>query len=150
MAAPGDLKIWSADFLFEKKFGIGVPTFEAAYYKYDLGGAVDCGSGEPGSTACPAGDNIGGQVDGKSYLVGAAFLFPQRVGMGQFQPFVRYQKFERTLSATDNKAFDLGVNYIIKGPNAKVSFVYSKFEDSRLAAPQNDVKQFMVGVQLQY
>jgi hypothetical protein len=151
LAAPGDLKVWSADFLFEKKFGIGVPTFEAAYYKYDLGGVPDCGSGEPGSPACGVvGDNIGGQVDGKSYLVGAAFLFPQKVGIGQFQPFVRFQKYERTLSNTESKATDIGVNYVIRGPNAKVSFAYSKFEDGRLAAPMDDIKQFVVGVQLQY
>lgn len=152
-AAPGDLKTWSADLLFEKKLAAGVPTFEVAYYKYDLGGVPDCGSGEPGSPACvipvPA-DNVGGQVDGKAYLLGAAFLFPQKVGWGQFQPFVRYQKFERTLSNTDNKALDIGVNYVIRGPNAKVSVVYSKFEDSRVAAPLNDVDQFLVGVQLQY
>lgn len=148
-AAPGKLKVWSSDLLFEKKFAMGVPTFEAAYYKYDLG-AVDCGSGEPGSVACPVGDNFGGQVDGKAYLIGGAFLFPQKLAWGQVQPYFRYQKFERTLSNTTNKALDVGVNYIIKGPNAKVSLTYSKFEDSKLAAPLNDINQVVLGVQLQY
>lgn len=150
LAVPGDLKVWSTDLLVEKKFSAGVPTFEAAYYKYDLN-AVDCGSGEPGAAACPANvDNAGGQVDGKAYLVSGAFLFPQKVGWGQFQPYVRYQKYERTLSRTTNKALDVGLNYIIKGPNAKVSLMYSKFEDSRVAAPRNDIDQVVLGVQLQY
>lgn len=149
-AAPGKLEIWNADLLVEKKFSFGVPTFEAAYYKYGLG-TLDCGSGEPGAPAClSVGDNVGGQVPGKAQLYSGAFLFAQKVGWGQFQPFIRYQKFDRTVSNTTNKATDFGINYIIKGPNAKVSLVYSKLEDNRLAAPQNDVDQIVLGVQLQY
>jgi hypothetical protein len=150
VGAPGNLKIWSADMLLEKKFASGVPTFEAAYYKYKLG-AVDCGSGEPGAPACVAGvDNAGGQVDGKSYLLSAAYLFSPKIGWGQFQPFVRLQKFERTVSATTNKATDFGLNYIIKGPNAKVSAMYTKMEDTRLAIASRERNQFTLGVQLQY
>jgi hypothetical protein len=150
-AAPGKLKIWNADLLIEKKFAAGVPTFEAAYYKYKLG-AVDCGSGEPGSPACGVvgADNIGGQVDGKSYLVSAAFLFSPKIGWGQFQPFIRYQKFDRSLSNTTNKATDFGINYIIKGPNAKVSAVYTKSEDSARAPGAQERDMFTLGVQLQY
>jgi hypothetical protein len=144
-ASPGRLKIWSADVLFENKLSGFVPTLEGAYYRYDLG-AVDCGSGEPGSVTCPGGDNVGGQVDGKAYLLGAALLLPGKVGWGQFQPFVRYQKFERDVSNTSNKALDLGVNYIINGANAKMSLMYTKFDDSRSGM---DPKQFVVGVQVQ-
>lgn len=148
-ARPGNLSIWSADFLFEKKYSFGTPTIEGAYYEYNLG-ALDCGSGEPGAAVCPAGDNIGGQVDGKSYLFGAGLLLPEKIAYGNFQPFFRYQKFDRTLSATTNKMSDIGVNYIIKGPNVKLSAVYSKLQDSRLAAPLNDRWQFMLGAQLIY
>ncbi|MDB5865474.1 MAG: hypothetical protein JWO70_3280 [Betaproteobacteria bacterium] len=149
-ATPGDLKIGNIDLLFEKKFGFGVPTLEAAYYKYNLG-SVDCGSGEPGSPGCPiGGDNIGGQVDGKAYLVSAALLLPQQLGWGQLQPFVRYQKFERSRSNTDNKALDFGINYVIKGPNAKVSVMYTKFEDTRMPVATRKANQFLVGAQLQY
>lgn len=149
VATPGKLKIWSTDLLVEKKFSAGVPTFEAAYYKYKLG-AVDCGSGEPGAPACVGGDNIGGQVDGKSYLLSGAFLFAQKIVWGQLQPFVRYQKFERSLSNTTNTATDFGVNYIIKGPNAKISAMYTKMDDTRLAPAARERDQFTLGVQLQY
>jgi hypothetical protein len=149
-AAPGSLKIWSADFLFEKKFAFGVPTLEFAYYKYNLG-ALDCNSGEPGAPACPAtGDNIGGQVDGKAYLAGLGWIIPGVYGWGQLQPFVRYQKFERSLSGTENKSLDFGVNYLIKGPNAKISAMFTKFEDTRLPAAVRETKQFLIGAQLQY
>ena len=151
-AAPGNLKIWSTDVLFEKKLAGGfVPTLEGAYYKYNLSGKVDCGSGEPGSPGCLGGtDNVGGQVAGKAYLASAALLFPTKVGWGQFQPFVRYQKFNRDVSATTNKATDVGLNYIIKGPNAKISAVFTKFDDSRRAPGTQGQKQFLLGVQLQY
>ena len=151
-AKPGDLKIWSIDGLFEKKLGGGwVPTLEGAYYKYNLDGAVDCNSGEPGSTACPSGDNTGGQVDGKAYMVSAALLFPTKVGWGQFQPFVRYQKFDRDVSDTRKKATEFGVNYIINGSNAKLSAVYTKFDDDRVAASsKQEWNQFVLGVQLQF
>jgi hypothetical protein len=140
------------DFLFEPKAmgGSGTPTFEAAYYKYNLGGVLDCGSGEPGAPACPGGDNIGGQVAGKAMLVSGAYLFPGKVGWGQFQPFLRFQKFDRDVSNTDSKATDIGVNYVIKGHNARVTTQYTKLKDTRLAPAPTDTRQFYVGVQLQY
>lgn len=150
-ATPGDIKIWSVDGLLEKKLGGGfVPTLEAAYYKFDLSGVVDCGSGEPGSIACPAADNVGGQVAGKAYMVSAALLLPGKVGWGQFQPFVRFQKFDRDVSNTTNKATDVGVNYVINGANAKVTAMYTKFDDSRLAPADTTSNRFLIGVQLQY
>lgn len=149
-ATPGSLKIINADLLFEKKFAFGVPTIELAAYKYDLG-ALDCGSGEPGAPACITGDNVGGQVDGKAYLAGAAWLIPGVYGWGQFQPFVRYQRYKRTVSDTVNKATDVGLNYVIKGPNAKLSLMYSKLEDSRILPVGNrSQNRFLVGAQLQY
>ena len=140
----GNLNIWSVDLLVEKKLAGGfVPTFEAIYYKYNTGGIADC-------VACGAGDNVGGQVQGKSYLVSGALLFPTKVGWGQFQPFIRHQNYDRDLARTTNKATDFGLNYIINGFNAKVSAVYSKRDDSALAPGLTGSKQFVVGVQLQY
>jgi hypothetical protein len=150
-ATPGSLKIWNADLLFEKKLAFGVPTLEFAYYKYKLG-AVDCGSAEPGAPATAICLGAGGRQvmeDGKAWLFGGGFLFPQKLGWGQFQPFFRYQKFDRTLSNSTMKTTDLGLNYIIKGPNAKVVAQYSKMEDDR-PAPDSDLWRFLVGVQLVY
>jgi hypothetical protein len=127
-----------------------VPTVELAYYRYNLS-AVDCNSGEPGAVACAGGgDNVGGQVDGKAWLAGLGWLIPSVVGWGQFQPFVRWQKFERSLSDTNNEAIDVGVNYIIKGSNAKISAMFTRFKDSRLPSAIRDANQFLVGAQLQY
>ena len=140
--APGDLKISNVDFLLEKKLDSGlVPTFEGAYYVYSLE-KMDNGSGT----------NAGGQEGGKSKLVGAALLFPQQVGVGKLQPFVRYQSFDRTgMSSAPNttkSGMDYGINYLIKGFNAKVSAVYSKLDDTKAGGLKQD--QFVLGVQLQY
>ncbi len=63
---------------------------------------------------------------------------------------MRYQKLDRSVSNTTLKATDFGVNYVIKGPNAKVTAMYSKFSDSRLPVAFRDTNQFVLGVQLQY
>lgn len=149
--AAGDYTGMNVDVLMEKKLAGGsLLTLEGAYYNYDLD-AVDCGSGEPGSPACPtasANDNVGGLTEGDGYLATAAFLFPGKVGIGQVQPFVRYQSFDRDLSNSTIDVLDVGFNYVIKGHNARVSAFWSKTEDDR-PAPDTDVDKFVIGVQFQ-
>lgn len=147
--APGDLKIWNADVLFEKKTAAGVPTLEGAYYVYGVE-APDCGAGAVCAPNTNTVQNLNlPQVGGKAYLAGAAWLFPQKVAWGQFQPYYRYQKFEPGAPGTfDTTWQDIGVNYIIKGPNAKVSAQYTKMEND--APPASDTWKFIVGVQLIY
>lgn len=139
-ALPGKLEIWNVDFLFEKKFGPGVPTVEAAYYEYKAG------QPDPGGTIVP----------GKAYLAGLAWMFNDVVGWGKFQPFYRYQSLKPDAVGTpEMKKQDFGVNYIIKGPNAKISAQYSKADNYNYgfvnpSAPGTSRDQFMVGVQLIY
>lgn len=151
-ASKGDYKGLSIDVLFEKKLGADAVTVEGAYYRTSLG-ALDCGSGEPGAPACPAAgpnDNVGGLISSKAYLLTGAYLIGEQVGWGQFQPFARYQKLERNASATSKSQFDLGVNYVIKGHNARLSAVYSKVKDDALPSPKDDIGKFVVGAQLQF
>jgi hypothetical protein len=151
-AAPGNLKISNLDLLIEKKLAGGfVPTLEGAYYKYSLG-ARDCGTSEAGTPACAPGGNSnnGGIEAGKAYMGTLALLFPDKIGWGQFQPFIRYQKRERDISQTTNKGVDFGVNYLIKGFNAKISAVYSQLEDTNRPIASRKQDQFLLGVQLQY
>ncbi|MHB1677406.1 MAG: hypothetical protein ACYCSS_07695 [Sulfuriferula sp.] len=147
----GDYSSWNTDLLFEEKVaGDGVVTVEGAYYHYGLGTA-DCNSGEPGSGVCATtGPNVGGLVAGKAYLATLEYLFPEVIGMGKFQPYVRYQNFERDLSHTTDKQTDLGLNYVINGHNALISAVYSKLSDNRLVPTLANRNQFIVGLQYQY
>ena len=144
----GDYSAWNIDALFEKKMGGGALTLEGAYYDYNLDGKRDCGDGLAGSVACPAGDNVGGLVAGKAYLATVAYLIPGKVGIGQFQPFVRYQEFKRDVGGTKNEQSDFGVHYVMSGHNARISAVYSTLKDP--IATVRDRNQFIVGVQLQY
>ena len=68
---------------------------------------------------------------------------------GQFQPYVRYQKFSRDVSNTDKTQADLGLNYVIKGHNARITAVFSKVKDDALPSPANDIHKFILGVQIQ-
>lgn len=151
-ANPGDYLGMNLDVLMEKKLaGGGVLTLEGAYYDYDLDGKADCGNGEPGAPGCPAAganDNVGGLTEGKGYLATAAYLFPTKLGIGQVQPFVRYQSFDRELSNSTADVLDVGFNYVIKGHNARVSAFWSKSEDDR-PTPDTDVDKFVIGVQFQ-
>jgi hypothetical protein len=60
---------------------------------------------------------------GDSAMVTALYMFPSTVGIGKFQPYVRYTKNEPDFSA-DREEAELGVNYIISGHNARISAFY--------------------------
>lgn len=153
--AKGDYTEYSIDVLFETKdTGSGSVTLEGSYYDTDTDDTVDAGNGEK---------NTGGIVQGKGYLLGAAYLFPQKVGWGQFQPYVRFLKADRDKVigvgdatapeqyAGDFKQYDFGVNYIIAGPNAKISATYTKYKfDDDGVDDEDDTNAFVLGVQLQF
>lgn len=125
--ATGDYKSYSVDFLLEKKgVGPGAFSIEAAGYSYDT-------------------DGVFLSEQGKAYSAGLGYIFNQKVGWGQFQPFVRYQKFSPDTNI-DIKKYDLGVNYIIDGFNAQVSGVYSNTE----VTGASDVGAMSVALQFQF
>ncbi|MET0294515.1 MAG: hypothetical protein ABW042_05805, partial [Phenylobacterium sp.] len=99
----------------------------------------------PGFGGAGPTDNVGGIADGEAFLVSAALLFPSEVGVGKFQPVVRYQEFDPKIGPTV-KAYDVGVNYIIKGHNARLSLDWSHAEVSGFG--DNDA--VTLGAQLQF
>lgn len=125
----GDFTGFSVDFLFEKKLsGGGVPTFEAAFYDYDLDDVAD-----PVLT------------EGSSFFVLGSYLFPGKVGVGQLQPHARYQNFDRDQGG-ERERIELGLSYVMNGHNARLTGILAN-ED-----PGDDgdsFNLFKVGVQLQ-
>lgn len=124
----GDFTGMNVDVLFEQRLGTaGVLTLEAAGYKYDF---------EDGTGPTVVGVN----VDGEAFLLAAAYLLPQPMGIGQLQPHVRYQDFN------DLSALDLGVHYVIRGHSARISAVYTR------TGPSSGTKAnaFTFGAQLQF
>ncbi|MDP3584132.1 MAG: porin [Thiobacillus sp.] len=125
--ATGDYASYSIDFLLEKKgVGPGALSIEAAGYDYDT-------------------DDVYLMEQGRAYSAGVGYIFDQKVGWGQVQPFVRYQKFTPD-NNVDTKKYDVGVNYIIDGYNAQIGAVYSNTE----VTGASDVDAFTVAMQFQF
>lgn len=143
-AAKGDYTGLSIDALMEHKLaGGGVVNLEAAWYDFDTDDVADVAAGFGGAGATA---NVGGINQGNGWLAGVAYLIPAQVGWGKFQPYARYQSFDNDLANTTTKQTDLGVNYVIKGHNARLSLNYGKTEVTAAA----DVDTVTVGVQLQF
>jgi hypothetical protein len=131
----------TVDFLFEKKLGgAGVLTAEAEYAKYDgLGGY------------------IGGTKSDGWYVLGA-YLFPGKVGMGQFQVLgkVGTVTFEDntpplTTLDLDQDTYEVNLNYIIKQFNARISAFYIErsFDNNAPTNNESDRSQYGIGLQVQ-
>lgn len=124
LANPGDFTGWNIDALAEKKLGgSGVVSLEGAYYSYDR------------DKAAP---------DSDGYFVLGSYLLPQKIGVGQFQPMVRYQSLDTDQVGVQIRQ-EYGLNYIIDGHNARISAVFG-IEDPAAGDPFN---LFRIGLQVQ-
>lgn len=121
----GDYSQWTVDLLVEKKLAAGAVSLEAAYFDYDT-------------------DDVFLSEQGDAYYVSTGYIFNQKVGWGQFMPFVRYQNFDSDDGETERT--DFGVNYFIDGYNASVTAVYRDLE----VEGSDDQNQFVVSMQLQF
>ena len=119
-----DNQVWTADVFFDHPVGAGAVTFEAAYIDIE-----NCTETQPQAyTDLAAGD------DAETWYVNAGYLFPGTLGIGQVQPYIRYE----TVDVDENHATDFwsgGVNYYMKGHNCKITADYMH------VAPDNDAKQ---------
>ena len=115
-------KAYSADFLLEKKvLDGGAFSLESEYTKYNGLGGYDATFKES---------------DG--YYGLAAFLFPQKIGMGKVQLLGKYAKANFSEGATTDysqKTSEADINYIIKGFNARVSLYMRHTSYSGATAP---------------
>lgn len=132
ITAPKDFAGYDMDILFEYPFSSGVFTAEGGYYNYDYDDStVDLAN------------------QGNAFYTQTAFLFPNEIGngvlKGRLQPALRIQKFDSDNAGSDVIQYELGLNYIIKGHNAKIYTTYS-FKDTEV----NNINQFLLGMQLQF
>ncbi len=126
--APGDFSGWSVDALMEKKLpSAGVVNVEGAYYNYDLNDVADASL-----------------VQGTGYFILAGYLLPNKMGIGQLQPHIRYQSFDADGAADPHTRTEVGVNYVIDGHNARVSVIYGMDDTGADTA-----NMLTVGLQLQ-
>ena len=100
--------------------------------------------------------------DGTSWTGYALYLFPHEIGIGKFQPYGRYTGLNSQFAGARNE-FELGVNYVIAGHNARISTYWrtgnigststSSTNQNMNYAPGSTgqhVDTFTVALQLQY
>jgi len=153
--AVSDFTALSFDLLFEKLLpnNLGVFTFNGEFKRYfaEYGtGAFQPGAGAFGNCFC--------MFNGHSWTVYGLYLIPHEVGIGRFQPYMRFTSVD-PLYATLRQEWEFGTNYIISGHNARISayYRYGDFDGSvggfSFIAPEQAVRKadsFHVALQLQY
>lgn len=131
--ASGDTGV-TVDGLLEKKIaGGGVVSVEGEYAHYD---------------APFSGYGFAGQESSDGFFGLAAFLFPQKIGIGQIQLLGKYatNSYDVPGQDVDLDTLELNVNYVIKAFNARLSVFYI---DSDYKHAPGDSTQVGIGLQLQ-
>jgi hypothetical protein len=114
---PGTFRGTTADILMEKVLANnGVITLNGEYKNYGIGNGYSQASRDAGGGFS--------MFEGNAYDVSAMYLIPNKIGIGQFQPYVRYTNVLPSTS-TNRNAFEGGVNYVIDGHNARVSLSWT-------------------------
>jgi len=142
---PGHFFGISADLLFEKPIDdVGVLTFDGEYKHFDA---------DYSSEAFNDPDNFG-MFDGDAFSVVGLYLLPQTVGIGKFQPYLRYTGVYPDDSSNRDE-FEVGLNYVIDGHNARISLFYqygdiaTKGLNYAPDASGDEVSAIKLGIQIQ-
>jgi len=90
------------------------------------------------------------QFSGTSEYVTALYLFPDKIGWGQFQPYGRFTSIDPLNDSSLRQEWEYGVNYIISGFNARIS-LYGRYGDIETKGfvgpgPQGQSSVFAPGV----
>ncbi len=130
---PGRFTGYTVDVLFEKPFGNGSAlTVEGEFKSFDV-------STEAATPDFP-------MFDGESYFIAGAYLFASKVGLGQFQPYLRYTSNEPTLGEHSDLS-EIGLNYVIDGHALRLNLNYTTGDANLSGAKQDDVDTFVFGMQ---
>ncbi len=145
----------SVELLVEKPMpnDMGVFTFSGEFKRFFANYGIQAfepGNGAFGNCFCV--------FNGHSWSVLGLYLIPNEIGIGRFQPYVRFISVE-PLYANTRQEWETGVNYIISGHNARIS-VYYRYGDFNgnaglytYIAPEQVVQKvdsFHLALQLQY
>jgi hypothetical protein len=117
-----DYTEFNADLLAEKKFGdAGVGTLEGGFYRFT-------GDFEP--------------IKDHFYAL-AAYLIPQQIGIGRFQPLVRYQQATPRTGA-NWKLIDAAVSYVVDEYAMRIALNYTNADIGGIKS-----NQVQLGIQIQ-
>lgn len=113
-AHKGHMLAFGTDMLLEIPFeDVGVLDIDGEYKYFDASYS---------QLAFNDADNFG-MFDGDAFSITALWLIDQEVGIGKFQPYLRYTGVYPSHSA-DRDEFEAGLNYVVDGFNARVSLMY--------------------------
>ncbi|MFP6814750.1 MAG: hypothetical protein VB949_03670, partial [Pseudomonadales bacterium] len=139
-AEPTDFFVYGFDVLFEKVLGNGgVVTLEGEFKEFD----VDLTATMIGDPECFC------LYDGTSYFATVAYLFPEEVGFGKFQPYVRFTKNDPSDFFESSDLIEVGVNYVISGHNTRLNINFTDGDANLTGVPGADVNALTIGVQIQ-
>jgi hypothetical protein len=112
----------SVDFMYEQNFdSAGTFTLDGGYWNFNASGddyAVNQGTNDLGL-------GVAGPVPGQSFMVGLAWLTPNKVGVGYISPQVRLQYGDY---ATSTITIDAGIAYVVDGYNHRWHLNYRHVE----------------------
>jgi hypothetical protein len=146
---PGNFRGTTVDVLYEQPLSggdDGVITFNGEYKNYGI-----TGYGMASRASSTPGFDL---FEGNAFDVSGMYLFPQKVWIGQFQPYLRYVE-AMPINSSDRNNWETGLNYVIDGFNAKVSLSYhysdmpTKGLNYTNTATGDHVSAFTLGFQLQ-
>jgi len=116
---PGTFRGTTFDVLMEKVLpNSGVVTVNGEYKNYEIFNGYSQATRDafPGSGFA--------MFEGNAYDVSAMYLFPEKIGIGQFQPYLRYVNILPD-NSTNRNSYEGGINYVIDGHNARVSLSWT-------------------------
>jgi len=120
----GDFFGLSSDLLFEKSFSdVGVLTINGEYKYFAANYSSDIFITDATDPAFDSDPNKFPMFDGNAYSFVGLYLLPQTVGIGKFQPYVRYTGVHPD-GSSDREEFELGTNYVVDGHNARIALYY--------------------------
>lgn len=144
---PGTFRGTTFDALLEKVLpNNGVVTVNGEYKNYGIGNGYSQATRDAGGGFA--------MFEGNAYDFSAMYLFPEKVGIGQFQPYLRYVNVLPSTS-TNRNSYEGGVNYVIDGHNARVSLSWtygdllSKGLDYSSSASGDSINAIKLGFQWQ-
>src|SRR5690606_15696608 len=137
-AEPADFSATILDMLFEKPLGRGAAITIESEYKWFDAEVTPTAAADP-SCFC--------LFDGNAYFVTAAYLLPGS-GPVRYQPYVRFTKNEPN-GAPDSDLTEVGVNFVLKGHDARLNLNYTSGDANLTGYPGPDRDALFFGVQIQ-
>lgn len=150
---PGDFRGTSVDVLMEKVLGNGgVITLNGEYKNYEISDGFSLGTRD----AIKNDDTVNGfaMFEGDAYDFSGMYLFPDKVWIGQLQPYLRYVNVLPN-NSSDRDVYEAGINYVIDGHNARISLAWqygdllTKGLDYSSDASGDEIHAVTLAVQLQ-